>query len=87
MEIFRAERDAEAKRNKDEWLARVAIVKAAADELKADNDAAELKEYKRLFAADKSRYLASYGDEELAHSLACSDAQYRENQKLGYSNE
>ena len=87
MEIFRAERDAEAKRIKYEWLARVAIVKAAADELKAENDAAELKEYKRLFAADKSRYLAAYGDEELAHSLACSDAQYRENQKLGYSNE
>ena len=87
MEIFRAERDAEAKRIHDEWLARVALLKVAADEFKAENDAAELKEYKRLFAADKARYLAAYGDEALAHSLACDDAQYRENQKLGYSNE
>jgi len=94
MEIFRAERDAEAKRIKEEielhrakMRAEQAILRAATAELKADNDAAELKEYKRLFAADKSRYLAAYGDEELAHSLACSDAQYRENQKLGYSNE
>lgn len=87
MAAFYADRDAEAKRIKDEWNARVAIVKAAADELKADNDAAELKEYNKLFAADKARYLAAYGDDTLAHSLACADAQYRENQKLGYSNE
>lgn len=87
MVAFYAARDAETKRIKDEWNARVAIVKAAADELKADNDAAELKEYNKLFAADKARYLTAYGDDALAHSLACADAQYRENQKLGYSNE
>jgi hypothetical protein len=87
MVAFYAARDAEDKRIKDEWNARAAIVKAAADELKADNDAAELKEYKRLFAADKDRYLAAGYTEELAHSIACADAQYRENQKLGYSNE
>lgn len=87
MVAFYAARDAEDKRIKDEWNARISIVKSAADELKADNDAAELKEYNRLFAADKARYLAAYGDETLAHSLACSDALYRENQKRGYSNE
>lgn len=87
MAAFYAARDAKAKRTHDELEAHRAIVKAATDELKADNDAAELKEYNRLFAADKARYLAAYGDDGLAHSLACADAQYRENQKLGYSNE
>jgi hypothetical protein len=87
MELFYAARDAEDKRIKEELEAHRAILRAAAAELKADNDAAELKEYKRLFAADKARYLAAYNDDALAHSLACADAQYRENQKLGYSNE
>ena len=87
MVAFYAERDAADKRIKDEWEAQRAILQAATAELKADNDAAELKEYNRLFAADKARYLAAYGDDALAHSLACGDAQYRENQKLGYSNE
>jgi len=84
---FCAARDAEDKRIKEELKAIREILRAATDELKADNDAAELKEYKRLFAADKDRYLAAGYTEELAHSIACSDAQYRENQKLGYSNE
>jgi hypothetical protein len=84
---FYAARDAEDKRISDELEATREILRAATDELKADNDAAELKEYNKLFAADKARYLAAYGDDALAHSLACSDAQYRENQKLGYSNE
>jgi hypothetical protein len=84
---FYAARDAETKRNRDELEATRAILRAATDDLKADNDAAELKEYNRLFAADKARYLAAYNDDALAHSLACADAQYRENQKLGYSNE
>jgi len=87
MVAFYAARDAEDKRIKEELEAHRAILRAAADELKADNDAAELKEYNRLFAADKARYLAAYNDDALAHSLACADAQYRENQKLGYSNE
>jgi len=87
MERFYAARDGETKRIKEKLEAHRAILRAAADELKADNDAAELKEYKRLFAADKDRYLAAGYTEELAHSIACSDAQYRENQKLGYSNE
>ena len=87
MVAFYAARDAEDKRIKEELEAHRAILRAAAAELKADNDAAELKEYKRLFAADKARYLAAYNDDALAHSLACADAQYRENQKLGYSNE
>jgi len=84
---YNEHRDAEAKRVHDELEAHRAILRAATDELKADNDAAELKEYNRLFAADKARYLAAYGDDALAHSLACADAQYRENKKLGYSNE
>jgi len=94
MVLFYAARDAETKRNKEEielhrakMRAEQAILQAATAELKADNDAAELKEYKRLFAADKDRYLAAGYTEELAHSIACADAQYRENQKLGYSNE
>jgi ferredoxin-NADP reductase len=87
MVAFYAARDAEDKRTHDELEAIRSLVKAATDELKADNDAAELKEYNRLFAADKARYLAAYNDDALAHSLACADAQYRENQKLGYSNE
>jgi hypothetical protein len=87
MVAFYAVRDAEDKRIKEELEAHRAILRAAAAELKADNDAAELKEYNRLFAADKARYLAAYNDDALAHSLACADAQYRENQKLGYSNE
>ena len=87
MAAFYAVRDAETKRISDQLEAQRAILRAAADELKADNDAAELKEYNRLFAADKARYLAAYGDDALAHSLACADAQYRENQKRGYSNE
>jgi len=87
MVAFYAARDAEDKRIKEELEAHRAILRAAAAELKADNDAAELKEYNRLFAADKARYLAAYNDDALAHSLACADAQYRENQKLGYSNE
>jgi len=87
MDAFYAQRKAEDKRIRDEWDARAAILKVAADELKADNDAAELKEYNRLFAADKARYIAAGYTEELSHTLACSDAQYRENQKLGYSNE
>jgi glycine/D-amino acid oxidase-like deaminating enzyme len=87
MVAFYSARDAEDKRIKEELEAHRAILRAAAAELKADNDAAELKEYNRLFAADKARYLAAYNDDALAHSLACADAQYRENQKLGYSNE
>lgn len=87
MAAYYADRKAEDKRINDEWKARAAIVKAAVDELKADNDAAELKEYNRLFAADKARYIAAGYTEALSHTLACSDAQYRENQKLGYSNE
>lgn len=84
---YKKDRAAEDKRINDAFNARVAALQAANKELKADNDAADLKEYNRLFAADKARYLAAYNDEKLAHNLACSDAQYRENQKLGYSNE
>lgn len=87
LNAYYADRKAEDKRINDEWKARAAILKAAVDELKADNDAAELKEYNRLFAADKARYIAAGYTEALSHTLACSDAQYRENQKLGYSNE
>jgi hypothetical protein len=87
LDTYYADRKAEDNRINDQWKARVAIVKSAADELKADNDAAELKEYNKLFAADKARYIAAGYTEELSHTLACSDAQYRENQKLGYSNE
>lgn len=84
---YKKDRAAEDKRINDAFNARVAALQEANKELKADNDAADLKEYNRLFAADKARYLAAYKDEKLAHNLACSDAQYRENQKLGYSNE
>jgi len=87
LNAYYADRKAEDKRINDEWKARAAIVKVAADELKADNDVAELKEYNRLFAADKARYIAAGYTETLSHTLACSDAQYRENQKLGYRNE
>jgi hypothetical protein len=87
MVLFYAARDAETKKYNDKLKATREILRAATDELKADNDAAELKEYKRLFAEDKDRYLAAGYTEELAHSIACADAQYRENQKLGYSNE
>lgn len=87
LDAYYADRKAEDNRINDQWKARAAIVKAASDELKADNDAAELKEYNKLFAADKARYIAAGYTKELSHTLACSDAQYRENQKLGYSNE
>lgn len=87
MDSYYAARKAEDQRIKDELDAHAKALRDATAELKADNDAAELKAYNRLFAADKARYLASYGDEALAHSLACADAQYRENQKLNYSNE
>jgi alpha-amylase/alpha-mannosidase (GH57 family) len=87
MDAYYVARKVEDKRIKDELDAHAKALRDMAAELKADMDAAELKEYNRLFAADKARYLASYGDEALAHSLACADAQYRDNQKLGYSNE
>jgi hypothetical protein len=87
MVAFYAARDAESKRIHDELEATRAILRAATDDLKADNDAAELKEYNRVFAANKERYLAAGYTEALAHNIACSDMQYLENKKLGYSNE
>ena len=87
MADYYASRKAEDIRIDKEWKARAEIVTLAVDELKAENDKAELKEYNRLFALDKARYIAVGYTEELSHTLACSDAQYRENQKLGYSNE
>ena len=87
MAAYYADREAKEQQIAIELKEWANTLNSATNELKADNDAAELKEYNRLFAADKARYLAAYGDDALAHSLACADAQYRENQKLGYSNE
>lgn len=45
----------------------------------------DMDEYWKLFNADKDRFIAQGCSEELAHSLACSSAQYREDKRLGLS--
>ena len=81
----------EAKRAADpEWAAAedaktAAIVEekrriAYEKEYKVDMD-----EYWKLFNADKERFIARGCSEELAHKLACSSAQYREDKRLGLS--
>lgn len=87
LKAYRAEEDAKAAKIRNEFNARVEILKLANAELKAANDAAEAKEYKRIYESSKARYIASGLDEALAHQIACSDCQYVENQRKGYSNE
>lgn len=87
LKAYRAEEDAKAKKIRDEFNARVEILKLANAELKAANDAAEAKEYNRIYESSKARYIAQGLDEALAHQIACSDCQYIENQAKGYSNE
>lgn len=45
----------------------------------------DMDEYWKLFNADKERFIAKGCSEELAHKLACSSAQYREDKRLGLS--
>jgi hypothetical protein len=45
----------------------------------------DMDEYWKLFNADKERFIAEGYSEKLAHSLACSNAQYREDSARGWS--
>ena len=88
--------EAENKRVKAELDAIYAAAKKnqdAIDELsgeKARREAAkqaEIDEYIKLFAADKQRFLDQGYSEEIAFANACQLALWRENNKLGYSND
>ena len=87
MKQYRAEEDAKAKKISDDFNKRVELLKLANAELKAENDAAEAKEYTRLYESSKARYIAAGYSDDLAHTLACSDCTYEENKRKGYSNE
>lgn len=87
LKAYRAEEDAKAKKISDAFNERVRLLKLANAELKAENDAAEAKEFNRLYESSKARYIAAGYSDDLAHTLACSDCTYEENKRKGYSNE
>ena len=87
MKRYREEEDAKAKKIRDEFNKRVELLKLANAELKAENDAAEAKLFKRIYDENYDRFIAKGYTEELADALAKSVCQYEDNKRNGYSNE
>lgn len=93
---YKAYLQEESKRVNAELIAIYAATKKNQDVLdelsgeKAKREAAkqaEIDEYNKLFDADKQRFLDQGYSEEIAFANACQLALWRENNKLGYSND